>query len=69
MGIALPLLGVAGVALFITGLFLLLRYAPVFEEHYYPRISELIVTSSKLHAEITLTESAVGLGSLNFTET
>jgi predicted transcriptional regulator len=65
LGIALPPLGVA---LFITGLFLLLRYAPVFEELYYPRISELIVTSSKLHAKLILTESAVGLGSLNFTE-
>jgi phosphatidylserine/phosphatidylglycerophosphate/cardiolipin synthase-like enzyme len=68
LGIALPLLGVAGVALFITGLLLFLRYTPVFEEHYYPRIRELIVTSSKLHAKIILTESAVGLGSLNFTE-
>jgi len=68
LGIALPLLGVAGVALFITGLFLLLSYAPVFEELYYSRISELIVISSKLHAKIILTESAVGLGSLNFTE-
>jgi phosphatidylserine/phosphatidylglycerophosphate/cardiolipin synthase-like enzyme len=65
LGIALPPLGVA---LFITGLLLYLRYRPVFEEHYYPRISELIVTSSKLHAKIILTESAVGLGSLNFTE-
>ena len=65
LGIALPPLGVA---LFITGLLLFLRYAPVFEEHYYPRINELIVTSSKLHAKIILTESTVGLGSLNFTE-
>jgi phosphatidylserine/phosphatidylglycerophosphate/cardiolipin synthase-like enzyme len=65
LGIVLPPLGVA---LFIIGLLLFLRYTPVFEEHYYPRISELIVTSSKLHAKIILTESAVGLGSLNFTE-
>jgi len=65
LGIVLPPLGVA---LFIIGLLLLLKYTPVFEEHYYPRISELIVTSSKLHAKIILTESAVGLGSLNFTE-
>ena len=65
LGIVLPPLGVA---LFITGLLLFFRYTPVFEEHYYPRISELIVTSSKLHAKIILTESAVGLGSLNFTE-
>jgi len=65
LGIALPPLGVA---LFVTGLLLFLKYTPVFEEHYYPRISELIVTSSKLHAKIILTESAVGLGSLNFTE-
>jgi len=57
-----------GAILSIAGLFLYLRYRPVFEEHYYPRISELIVTSSKLHAKIILTESAVGLGSLNFTE-
>jgi phosphatidylserine/phosphatidylglycerophosphate/cardiolipin synthase-like enzyme len=54
--------------LLIAGLFLYLRYKPVLEEHYYPRISELIVTSSKLHAKVILTESAVGLGSLNFTE-
>jgi phosphatidylserine/phosphatidylglycerophosphate/cardiolipin synthase-like enzyme len=65
LGIVLPPLGVA---LFVTGLLLFLRYTPVFEGHYYPRISELIVTSSKLHAKIVLTESAVGLGSLNFTE-
>jgi phosphatidylserine/phosphatidylglycerophosphate/cardiolipin synthase-like enzyme len=65
LGIALPPLGVA---LFITGLLLFLRYTPVFEELYYLRIRELIVTSSKLHAKIILTESAVGLGSLNFTE-
>jgi phosphatidylserine/phosphatidylglycerophosphate/cardiolipin synthase-like enzyme len=65
LGIVLPPLGVA---LFVTGLLLFLRYTPVFEEHYYPRISELIVTSSKLHAKLILTENALGLGSLNFTE-
>jgi len=65
LGIVLPPLGAI---LSIARLSLYLRYRPAFEEHYYPRISELIVTSSKLHAKIVLTESAVGLGSLNFTE-
>jgi len=68
VGLILLTLPPLGTILSIAGLFLYLRYRPVFEEHYYPRISELIVTSSKLHAKIILTESAVGLGSLNFTE-
>ena len=66
--IALPLLGMA---LSIVGLLLYFRYRmykPILEELYRPKIKELIVTSSKLHAKIILTESAVGLGSLNFTE-
>ena len=56
------------VVLSITGLLLYFRYKPVFEELYYPKIGELIVSGSKLHAKLILTENAVGLGSPNFTE-
>jgi phosphatidylserine/phosphatidylglycerophosphate/cardiolipin synthase-like enzyme len=64
----LPLLLPFPVVLSVTGLLLYFKYKPVFEELYYPKIGELIVSSSKLHAKLILTENAVGLGSLNFTE-
>jgi phosphatidylserine/phosphatidylglycerophosphate/cardiolipin synthase-like enzyme len=63
-----PLLLPFPVVLSVAGLLLYFRYKPVFEELYYPKIGELIVSSSKLHAKLILTENAVGLGSLNFTE-
>jgi len=66
--ITLPLLLPFPVILSVAGLLLYFRYKPVFEELYYPKIGELIVSSSKLYAKLILTENAVGLGSLNFTE-
>jgi phosphatidylserine/phosphatidylglycerophosphate/cardiolipin synthase-like enzyme len=64
LGVVSPLL----VVLSIAGLLLYFRYKPVFEELYHPKIGELIVSSSKLHAKLIMTENAVGLGSPNFTE-
>lgn len=61
---------VVGVATVLTGLYVLLKYRvrTVLVEHYYPKIKELLVTSSRLHAKLILTDDAVGIGSLNFTE-
>jgi phosphatidylserine/phosphatidylglycerophosphate/cardiolipin synthase-like enzyme len=53
-----------------TGLYVLLEYRvrTVLVEHYYPKIKMLLVTSSRLHTKLILTDDAVGIGSLNFTE-
>jgi len=68
IGIPLLILPPVGLPILSFGLFLYLKYKPVYEELYYSRLKELLVTSSKLHAKLILTENAIGLGSLNFTE-
>jgi len=68
IGIPLLILPPIGLPVLSFGLFLYLKYKPVYEELYYSRLKELLVTSSKLHAKLILTENAIGLGSLNFTE-
>lgn len=64
--IMLPPLSLLGVLLLVTGIPLYLKYR--IEEHYYPKIKELIVTPTKLNARLILTDNAVGVGSLDFTE-
>ena len=61
---------VVGVATALAGLYVFLKYRvrTVLVEHYYSKIKELLVTSSRLHAKLILTDDAVGIGSLNFTE-
>jgi len=68
IGIPLLILPPVGLSILSFGLFLCLKYKPVYEELYYSGLKELLVTSSKLHAKLILTENAIGLGSLNFTE-
>jgi predicted transcriptional regulator len=68
IGIPLLILPPVGLPILSLGLFLYLKYKPVYEELYYSKLKELLVTSSKLHAKLILTENAIGLGSLNFTE-
>jgi phosphatidylserine/phosphatidylglycerophosphate/cardiolipin synthase-like enzyme len=69
-GGVLAVVVVVGVATALTGLYVLLKYRvrTVLVEHYYSKIKELLVTSSRLHAKLILTDDAVGIGSLNFTE-
>ncbi len=57
-----------GVVLVITGLFMMFKYRTIYVEHYYPRIRELLVTASRLHAKLIITDSVLGIGSMNFTE-
>ena len=64
--IIFPPLSLLGVFLLITGIPLYLKYR--IEEQYYPKIRELIVTPTKLNAKLILTDDAVGIGSLDFTE-
>jgi len=64
----IPLMPPVGAVLVATGLLMVFKYRTIYTEHYYPRIRELLVTSSKLHAKLILTDSALGIGSMNFTE-
>jgi phosphatidylserine/phosphatidylglycerophosphate/cardiolipin synthase-like enzyme len=66
-GILLALINLLGIVLFILGFFLFLKFRTIFEEIYFPKIKDLIITKERLHAKLILTEKLIGIGSPNFT--
>jgi phosphatidylserine/phosphatidylglycerophosphate/cardiolipin synthase-like enzyme len=66
-GALLALINFFGIILSILGIFLFLKFRRIFEEVYFPKIKNLIITKEKLHAKLILTEKLIGIGSPNFT--
>ncbi len=67
LGAFLTLINFLGIILTILGIFLFLKFRRIFEEVYFPKIKNLIITKEKLHAKLILTEKLIGIGSPNFT--
>jgi phosphatidylserine/phosphatidylglycerophosphate/cardiolipin synthase-like enzyme len=66
-GVLLTLINLFGIILTILGIFLFLKFRRIFEEVYFPKVKNLIITKEKLHAKLILTEKLIGIGSPNFT--
>jgi phosphatidylserine/phosphatidylglycerophosphate/cardiolipin synthase-like enzyme len=66
-GAFLTLINFLWIILTILGIFLFLKFRRIFEEVYFPKIKNLIITKEKLHAKLILTEKLIGIGSPNFT--
>jgi len=67
LGAFLTLINFLGIILTILGIFLFLKFRRIFEEVYFPKIKNLIITKEKFHAKLILTEKLIGIGSPNFT--
>jgi len=67
LGIFLIPFNILGIFLVPLGIFLFLKYRIIFEEIYFSKIKELIITKEKLHAKIIITDNLIGIGSPNFT--
>ena len=57
-----------GLPLLIIGIVLAARYRSIYQMMCGPKVRNVLVVTRNLHAKLVVTDSAVGVGSLNFTE-